>query len=125
MNNWTMRLAAIAQNAGILSDHVRLRQRYRHSLDFASQASNTGSITVACPRFLPHIRCARSELTSALEVLRRGPDHDLVDFHVGWLLDGVSDCACDRVGRNSHFHELAQILSSCLLRAALRELRRN
>src|ERR1700686_2575917 len=61
----------------------------------------------------------------ALEVLRSGPDDDLVDFHVGWLLDGVSDGARDRVGRNSHFHKLAQILSGCLVRAALRELRGN
>src|SRR6266849_5987800 len=61
----------------------------------------------------------------ALEVLRSGPDDDLVDFHVGWLLDGVSDGASDRVGRNSHFHKLAQILSGCLVRAALGELRGN
>src|ERR1700732_5237215 len=33
----------------------------------------------------------------ALEVLRSGPDDDLVDFHLGWLLDGVRDGACDRV----------------------------
>ena len=59
-------------------------------------------------------------LASALEVLRRGPDYDLVDFHVGWLLDGVSDRVSDRIGRNSHFVELAQILSRDFLRAAFR-----
>src|SRR5713101_3745478 len=61
----------------------------------------------------------------ALEVLRSGPDDDLVDFHVSWLLDGVSDRARDRVGGNGHFHELAEILPGCLVRAALRELRGN
>ena len=35
-----------------------------------------------------------------LEVLRRRPDDNLVNFHLGWLLDGVSDRARDRVGRN-------------------------
>src|ERR1700680_2727925 len=60
-----------------------------------------------------------------LEVLRSGSDDDLVDFNVSWLLDGVSDCARDRVGRNSHFHELAQVLSGCLVRTALGEFRGN
>ncbi len=67
----------------------------------------------------------RAEFISALKVLRCGPDDDLVDFHVGWLLDGVGDCSRDRAGRDGHFHELAQILSGCLVRAALRELRGN
>src|SRR5712675_3124042 len=75
--------------------------------------------------FEPTGRVERCIVSSASEVLRRGPDDDLVDFHVGWLLDGVSDCARDRVGRNGHFHKLAQILSGYLLRAALRKLRGN
>jgi len=49
-------------------------------------------------------------LCSALEILRRGPDDDLVDFHLG---------------RNSHFVELAQIFSGRFPRAAFRELRGN
>jgi len=64
-------------------------------------------------------------LCSALEILRRGPDDDLVDFHLGRLLDGVSDRARDRVGRNSHFVELVQIFSGRFPRAAFRELRGN
>jgi hypothetical protein len=55
--------------------------------------------------------------------LRRGPDDNLVDLHVGWLLDGVSDGARDRVGGNRHFHKFAQILYGCLVRTALREFR--
>src|SRR5205814_7290210 len=67
----------------------------------------------------------RCTVCLALEVLRDGPDDNLVDFYVGWLLDGVSDGASDRVGRNRHFHKLAQILSGCLVRTALREFRGN
>src|SRR6266851_2492441 len=41
---------------------------------------------------LPHVRPVVPEqncLGSTLEVLRRGPDEDLVDFHRGRSLDGV------------------------------------
>jgi hypothetical protein len=30
-----------------------------------------------------------------LEVLLCGPDDDLIDVHLGWLLDGVSDRTSD------------------------------
>jgi hypothetical protein len=33
---------------------------------------------------------AMHSLRSTLEILHRGPDNDLVDFHLGRLLDGVS-----------------------------------
>ena len=33
--------------------------------------------------------------TRPLEVLLCGPDDDLVDVHLGWLLDGVSDRTSD------------------------------
>jgi hypothetical protein len=66
---------------------------------------------------------ATHSLRSTLEVLRRGPDDDFVDVRLGRLLDGVSDRARDRVGRNSHFVELAQILSRRFLRVAFREPR--
>ncbi len=66
-----------------------------------------------------------ASFTSASEVLRCGPDDDLVDFHIGWLLDRISDCARDRGGRHGHFVKLAQIRSGCLVRAAFRELRGN
>ena len=68
---------------------------------------------------------AKLDDSLVLEVLRRRPDDNLVNFHLGWLLDGVSDRARDRVGRNGHFVELAQILSGRFLRAAFRELRGN
>lgn len=58
--------------------------------------------------------------SSVLEILRRRPDNDLVDFHLVRLLDGVSDRACDRVCRNGHFVKLVQVLSGRLLRAAFR-----
>jgi len=60
-------------------------------------------------------------LMSAIKVAReyeRG-----IVFRLGRLLDGVSDRARDRVGRNSHFVELAQILSRRFLRVAFREPR--
>jgi hypothetical protein len=38
-------------------------------------------------------RCTFLRFT--LEILRRGPDDNLVDFHRGRLLDGVSDRACN------------------------------
>src|SRR5215813_5707147 len=62
---------------------------------------------------------------SALEVQRRGADDDLADVHIGWLLDGVSDRASDRVGRNSYFVELTQILSGGFIRTAFGQLRSN
>jgi hypothetical protein len=33
--------------------------------------------------------------TRPLEVLLYGPNDDLVDVHLGWLLDGVSDRTSD------------------------------
>src|SRR5258706_14753016 len=63
--------------------------------------------------------------TSPLKVLLGGPDDDLVDVHLGWLLDGVSDRTSDGVGRNRYFVELAQILSGVFLRTAFRKLGRN
>src|SRR5262249_45261304 len=62
-------------------------------------------------------------LGSPLELLRRGPDDDLVDLHFGRLLDGVRDCTRDRAGRDSQFVELAQILPGRFLRTVFRDLR--
>src|SRR5262249_45235264 len=59
------------------------------------------------------------------EILRRGPDDDLVDFHLSRLLDGVSDGARDRLCWNRHLVELVQILSGRFLRAAFREFSGN
>src|SRR5712671_4311633 len=59
--------------------------------------------------------------TSALEILYGWADHHLIDFHLGRLLDCVSDRSRDRAGRDGHFHELAQILSGRFVRAALRQ----
>jgi len=49
----------------------------------------------------------RSCLHPVSEILRRGADDHLIDFHLGRLLDCVSDRARDGVGRNSHFVKLA------------------
>src|SRR5262245_3747240 len=59
---------------------------------------------------------AMHSLRSTLQLLRRGPDDDLVDFHLGRLFDGVSDRARDRASRNSDFVEVAHILSGRFLR---------
>src|SRR5262245_52713195 len=63
-------------------------------------------------------RVSHSLLALHARLLRRGPDDDLVDFHLGRLLDGVSDRLRERGGRNRHCVELAQILSWRFLRAA-------
>src|SRR5436190_19214357 len=63
--------------------------------------------------------------TSPLEVLLYGPDDDLVDVHLGWLLDGVGDRTSDRVRRNRYFVELAQVLSGAFLRTAFGKLGSN
>ena len=59
--------------------------------------------------FLDRQIVAMHSWRSTLEVLRGGPDDDLVDFHLGQLLDGVSDRAARSSRGNSHFVELAQI----------------
>src|SRR6476646_5205354 len=61
-----------------------------------------------------------ASFASALELERCGPNDDFADFDLAWLLDGVSDRACDRVGRNRYLVELAQIFSGGFLRAAFR-----
>src|SRR4029077_20503100 len=102
-----------------------LCKRWRVHLPVSCDKKSGVSRDVPFPGPWQAVEALVHSLPLRLEVLGSGPDDDLVDFHVGPLLDGVSDGARDRVGRNSHLHKLAQILSGCLVRAALRELRGN
>src|SRR5262249_29644844 len=57
------------------------------------------------------------------ELLRGGTQHDFVDVHIAWFIDGVGNGAGHGVRRNGLFVELLHELAAFLVRAAMLQFR--